>query len=173
MIFEIYEGNQSKLNFIDFVGNKQFSDKFLSSQINSQSLKFYNFFKSGSNFNPDIFNFDRNKLINFYIENGFFDVDVSYEIIKNNFGAYSLKFFIKESVRYKVDKIDFEQSFENIPSFNKLYDNLILNLNKNENYYSKNLITEFLEALNLTLIRSNINDYYVDIEVNLSDPMFF
>ena len=173
LIFEIYEGNQSKLNYIDFVGNKQFSDKFLSSKINSQSLKFYNFFKSGSNFNPDIFSFDRNKLINFYIENGFFDVDVSYEINKNNFGAYSLTFFIKESIRYKIDKIDFEQLFENIPSFNKLYDNLILDLNKNKNYYSKNLITEFLETLNLSLIRNNINDYYVDIEVNLSGSKVF
>ena len=173
LIYEIEENKQQKINSIKFVGNKFFSANYLNSIINSQSIKFYNFFKSGSNSNPDIFSFDRNKLINFYIENGFFDVDVSYEIIKNNFGAYSLTFFIKESVRYKVDKIDFEQSFENIPSFNRLYDNLILDLNKNRNYYSKNLITEFLETLNLSLIRSNINDYYVDIDINLSGSNVF
>ena len=71
LIFDIYEGKQSKLNIINFIGNKTFSDRYLSNQINSQALSFYNIFKSGSNLNTEVFNFDLNKISNFYKDNGF------------------------------------------------------------------------------------------------------
>ena len=45
LIFEIFEGKRSKLNSIKFKGNKTFSGRFLSSNINSQELSFYNIFK--------------------------------------------------------------------------------------------------------------------------------
>ena len=39
--------NNKKLNIIKFIGNNFFSDNYLSSINKSQSIKFYNIFKSG------------------------------------------------------------------------------------------------------------------------------
>ena len=69
LIFDVYEGSQSKLNLIKFIGNNNYTDKYLSSKISSKPINFYNFFSSGSNFNPDIFNFDMKSLESFYIDN--------------------------------------------------------------------------------------------------------
>ena len=54
---------QQKINIIKFIGNNFFSDNYLNSIINSQSIKFYNIFKSGSNLNYSTFEFDKNKII--------------------------------------------------------------------------------------------------------------
>ena len=61
LIYEINEGKRYKLNSIKFVGNKSFSGRFLSSNINSQQLNFYNIFKSGSNFNQIYLNLIRTR----------------------------------------------------------------------------------------------------------------
>ena len=107
LIFEIHEGKRSKINSLKFYGNKSFSGRFLSTKINSQDLKFYNFFKSGSNLNRDIFNFDSNIIEKLYKDRGFLDVKVSYEIDKGFLGNHSLKFYIIEGVRYKIDDISY------------------------------------------------------------------
>ena len=51
LIYEVNEGKQQKINVINFIGNNFFSNNYLNSIIKSQSIKFYNIFKSGSNFN--------------------------------------------------------------------------------------------------------------------------
>ena len=71
LIFEINERNQSKINNIVFKGNSYYSDRYLSSLISSQSLSFYNIFKSGSNLRPEIFEYDKNQILNFYNDQGF------------------------------------------------------------------------------------------------------
>ena len=63
LIYEVTENKQQKIGLIKFIGNKSFSDKYLNSIIESQSIKFYNIFKSGSNFNYTVFDFDKNKII--------------------------------------------------------------------------------------------------------------
>ena len=62
LIYEIEENEQQKINIIKYVGNNFFSNNYLSSIINSQSIKFYNIFKSGSNLNFSTFEFDKIKL---------------------------------------------------------------------------------------------------------------
>ena len=47
LIYEVIEGDQQKINVINFVGNNFFSNNYLNSIIKSQSIKFYNIFKSG------------------------------------------------------------------------------------------------------------------------------
>ena len=47
LIYEITENKQQKISVIKFIGNNFYSDKFLSSIIESQSVKFYNFSSQG------------------------------------------------------------------------------------------------------------------------------
>ena len=63
LIFNIYEGDPYQISKIDFIGNKYFSDRYLTNLISSRSLSFLNFLTSGSNFNPELFNFDKKDFI--------------------------------------------------------------------------------------------------------------
>ena len=46
LIYEIIENKQQKISVIEFIGNDFYSDKYLNLIIQSQSIKFYNIFKS-------------------------------------------------------------------------------------------------------------------------------
>ena len=167
LIFDIFEGKQSKINIINFEGNLTYSDRYISSIISSQSLKFYNIFKSGSNLNPEIFDFDQQKIKSFYYNNGFFDVQVSYNIEFNSLGAYSLTFYINEGSRYIINDLNFDQTIAELPFFNKIYKKFNTKIKDNDNYFSNEIINIFLEDLNLLLLKNNINDYFIDIKTNI------
>ena len=169
LIFEIHEGKRSKINSLKFYGNKSFSGRFLSTKINSQDLKFYNFFKSGSNLNRDIFNFDSNIIEKLYKDRGFLDVKVSYEIDKGFLGNHSLKFYIIEGVRYKIDDISYSSILDKDIIPIKIKDDLIFKLNKNKNYYDKKLIDEYLKEINLLLSNKNIHDIYFKSSIKINN----
>lgn len=165
LIYEIYEGKRYKLNSIKFVGNKSFSGRFLSSNINSQQLNFYNIFKSGSNFNPDIFKFDQNKIINLYKDRGFFDVKVSYEINRGFFGNHYLTFYISEGNRYKINNINYTSNTHKDIFPDNFDNNFLKNLKKNDYYYDKKLLNEYVESINILLSSKNIYNFYYDFNI--------
>ena len=96
LIYNINEGKISKIKRIKFIGNDTYSDKYLSSLINSRSLSFYNLFTSGSNLNTDNFYFDVNKLTSHYKSKGFFDIKINYDISQSYSNSYILSFYIDE-----------------------------------------------------------------------------
>ena len=177
VIFEIYEGNQSKIKKITFKGNSSFSDRYLSSLINSKVTRFYNIFTSGSNLNNDIFNFDKNKIISFYNQKGFFNVEVNYNIQKISKSNYSLVFFINEGTRLKIDDIDIEYFDSEISALiDKFYVKFYNKLSKNDSYYDQDLINNFLENINNLLISKNIfnnsYDFVLTQESNINKLLF-
>lgn len=156
LIFQINEGQQSKINRIKFIGNISYSDRYLSSLINSRDISFYNIFSSGSNLTLDNFIFDTNKIRSFYKEKGFFDARVNYSISSSQYGNYTLTFFIDEGNRIKVDDVIFEKNieFENFITENV---NIFLKkLSKNNNYFDQALVDEFSSDINNILIKNNI-----------------
>ena len=171
LIFDIFEGKQSKLKLIKFTGNSVYSDKFLSSKINSKSVGLNNIFTSGSNFNPDIFNFDKNSLKNFYYDNGYLDINISYSIEKNNFGLYTLNFFIDEGRRYTLNEINYDTDLNDFKPFKKMYSNFKVQVDRNNKYYSKEIINSFLEEINLALMMNNVNNYYVESNLKIEDEL--
>ena len=101
LIFQINEGQQSKINRIKFIGNISYSDRYLSSLINSRDISFYNIFSSGSNLTLDNFIFDMNKIRSFYKEKGFFDARVNYSISSSQYGNYTLTFLLTREIELK------------------------------------------------------------------------
>ena len=177
VIFEISEGNQSKIKKITFKGNSSFSDRYLLSLINSKVTRFYNIFTSGSNLNNDIFNFDKNKIISFYNQKGFFNVKVNYNIQKISKSNYSLVFFINEGTRLKIDDIDIEDFDSEISVLiDKFYVKFYNKLSKNGSYYDQDLINNFLENINNLLISKNIfnnsYDFVLTQESNINKLLF-
>ncbi len=166
LIYDIKETKQQKIHIIKFFGNNFFSNNYLNSIIESQSVKFYNIFKSGSNINYSLFNFDKNKIISKYKDEGFADVKVSYSIEKTSFSSNALFFYIEEGKRKKIDKIDidFSNKYKNLPIDSTLND-FDLKLKENNNYYSKELVDEYVELLNINLLENNI--YNLAIKANV------
>ncbi len=177
IIYEVDENKQQKINVIKFIGNNFFSNSFLNTLINSQSLKFYNIFKSGSNLNYSTFEFDKNQIISAYIDEGFNNVKVSYVLEKTSLNNNVLNFYIDEGERIKIDNYEF--NFEDNNVFILLDDLTIEFSNKlknNNNFYSKTLINEYLELFNLQLISNNIHNISIDVvfdeDINNLDLLF-
>ncbi len=162
VIFDINEGSQSKIKKISFNGNVTFSDRYLLSLINSKASNFYNIFNTGSNLNDEVFNFDVNKIVSFYNQKGFFDVDVSFNIQKISKNGYILVFFISEGSRLIINEIDIENSDPNISKIiDNNYKKFTKKLSKNNFYYDQNLIDNYLIEINKLLISNNIyNERY-------------
>ena len=165
LIYEITENKQQKISVIKFIGNNFYSDKFLSSIIESQSVKFYNLFKSGSNLNFSTFDFDKNKIISSYKNDGFFDVKVTYLLDKSTLNTNTLSFYIEEGNRTTIDNLEFNFSEKINNSLEKQIIELEKKLTKKNYYYDKALIDKYLEVFNNNLISNNI--YNESVEVNL------
>ena len=89
-------------------------------------MSFINIFTSGSNFNSELFNFDKNKIISKYKEKGFFNMNVTHELFQLNNSRFKLIFYIEEKDRLFLSKIvsDFDDSPDEI------YVNFFNNLEK-------------------------------------------
>ena len=170
LIYEVEEYKQQKINVIKFIGNNFFSDNFLNSIINSQSIKFYNFFKSGSNLNYYTFEFDKNQIISSYKEEGYSDVKVSYVLEKSFLNNNILYFYIDEGERVLVDNVYFEFEDNNTVSdlLKDLTSDFKYKLKKNGYFYSEILIDEYLDLFNLNLISNNIHNINIDAQISSS-----
>ena len=168
LIYDVNENEQQKINIIKFNGNNFFSNNYLNSIIKSQSLKFYNFLKSGSNLNYSTFEFDKNQILSAYKDEGFADVKVSYTLSKSSFNNNILNFYIEEGERVLINKIDYIYENELVI---KLLEDSILDfenkIKKNDFYYSKKIINRGLEDFNFILITNNIYNK----TINLSKEM--
>tara|TARA_B100001057_G_scaffold125109_2_gene123791 strand:- start:820 stop:3054 length:2235 start_codon:yes stop_codon:yes gene_type:complete len=167
LIYEIKENDQQKINIIKFVGNNFFSNNYLNSTINSQSIRFYNIFKTGSNLNFSMFEYDKNQILSSYKDEGFLNVKVSYVLEKSSFNNNVLYFYIDEGDRFLINDfiLDIKDNFiKNI--LNKDIDDFKKKLEKNNFVYNKKLIEDYIELFNQNLISNNINNQIIKFDVS-------
>ncbi len=156
LIFDINENKQSQIERIKFIGNSNFSDRYLLSLINSKSKNFFNIFSSGSNLNIDNFIFDTNRIKLFYRQNGFSKVDINYEIDETSSNRYTITFFINEGDRIKLEDIILDTKTLEINNLvNLKFNKFIKKISKNNNYYNQFIINDFLIDINKLLINNN------------------
>ena len=76
---EIEENNltNSQINRIYFIGNKKYKSSTLSDVISSSEKGWWKFLGSSSLVNKNRINFDKNLLKRFYLNNGFYDVQIT------------------------------------------------------------------------------------------------
>ena len=164
LIYDIKENEQQKINIINFSGNNFFSNNYLNSIINTQSLKFYNIFKSGSNLNYASFEFDKNQILTSYKNDGFFNAKVSYTLEKTTLNNNILNFYIKEGDRFLINEVVFDSDDDYIIKLlNDPFIELKEQIEKNNFFYSKKIIDETLNSFNFILNNNNIHNKIIDV----------
>lgn len=71
LIFEISEGPITGVRRINFVGNERFSDRRLRRELVTQESRWWRFFSSNDNYDPDRIEYDRELLRRFYSNQGY------------------------------------------------------------------------------------------------------
>ena len=129
LIYSIDLGEKSKIKKITFIGNKVYKDRKLRNIIISEENKFWKFLSNRKYINQEVIEFDKNLLINFYKNKGYYNVSVN-------------------SVFAKMQKDGNFELIYNINSGDKIFFNelkLFLPDDFNENYYTE--INDFFKKL--------------------------
>ena len=175
LIYQVEENIEKFVSNIFISGNTFLSSRFIKSSISIKEKKFF-IPLSNSNF------INKNKLINdlskiqkIYIDHGFIDVSVNYEIkkFKNRIFIYMI---INEGIRYKINRINFLTDNKIVKSLfsinkdniNKLFDNKFYN-----DYDVANISDSLNTDLDLTN-NSNLSiNYSYSLNNNAIDLNFF
>jgi outer membrane protein insertion porin family len=107
LIFEIDEGKKSGILRINFLGNKQFSENDLRGIVVTKESRFYRFFSSNDNYDPDRLDYDQEQLRKFYRNHGFYDfriINTVAELAPDKNG-FVVTYTVDEGEKYKFGKL--------------------------------------------------------------------
>jgi len=116
VVFEIDEGGATKVQAINFIGNKAFSDSQLRDIISTSQSGWFDFLKGTNIYDPDRLALDRELLRQYYLKNGYADVRIvsaGAELARDGTGFY-ITFVMDEGELFTFGKVDIESSLAGI-----------------------------------------------------------
>lgn len=116
VVFEIEEGNKTKVGRIFVIGNKQFSEGKLETVVQTKESRWYRFFSSDDNYDPDRLSYDRELLRLFYLEHGYADFRVKSAVaeLTPDKKEFFITFTIEEGARYKIGTVSVLTKLPNV-----------------------------------------------------------
>ncbi|MBT5752935.1 MAG: outer membrane protein assembly factor BamA [Rhodospirillaceae bacterium] len=110
LVFEIVEGDVTRVSRINFIGNNIFSDSALQGVILTQEKRWYRFFSTDDTYDPDRLAYDRELLRRYYLKNGYVDFRVVSAVaeLTPNQSSFFITFTLDEGQRYKIGEVDVE-----------------------------------------------------------------
>lgn len=109
LVFEINEGDKSKIRAINILGNEQFSDGRLQKEMYTKEAGgVLGFFKSNDSYDPDRLAADQQKLRAFYLTQGYADFRVVSALaeLTPDRRDFVITYVVEEGPRYKFGKIE-------------------------------------------------------------------
>jgi len=108
LVFEIEEGELTKVENIRFVGNRAMDDSDLREVIRTKEAIWYRFFTSDDTYDPDRLAFDRELLRRHYLSEGYADFRVSSVVaeLTPERDSFFITFTVDEGQRYKFGTFD-------------------------------------------------------------------
>jgi outer membrane protein insertion porin family len=116
LVFEITEGQATKVKGINFIGNKAFSDQQLRDIITTTQSGLFDFLKGTNIYDPDRLALDRELLRQYYLKNGYADarvVSAGAELDRDGSGFF-ITFVVDEGELFKFGNIDIESSLPSL-----------------------------------------------------------
>jgi outer membrane protein insertion porin family len=116
LIFVIEEGPTTGVRSINFLGNQRFSDSRLRREIATRQSRWWRFFEKRDNYNPGQVEYDREKLREFYTNEGYADfrtISSVAELTPDRRDFY-LTFTVDEGEKYDFGKISVKTQLEKL-----------------------------------------------------------
>jgi outer membrane protein insertion porin family len=107
LVFEINEGDATRIERISFIGNDAFSDAQLRRSISTSETRWWKFFATTDNYDPDRLEFDKELLRRYYLKNGYADfqvVSATAELAPDG-ESFFITFMVDEGPEYRVGAV--------------------------------------------------------------------
>lgn len=116
LVFEISEGPVTNVRRIAFLGNETYSDRELRGEIVTTEARWWRFFSSNDNYDPDRIEFDREQLRTFYNDRGYADFRVNSVVaeLTPDQSAFYVTFNMEEGRRYQFGEINVETAIDDL-----------------------------------------------------------
>ena len=112
LVFEINEGNETKVKSINFIGNRAFSDSQLRDIITTSQSSWLDWIKGGAAYDQDRLRLDQELVRQYYLKNGYADIQVTAanaELDRDGAG-FIITFVIDEGPLYRFGSVRFENT---------------------------------------------------------------
>ncbi len=107
LVFEIDEGEPTRVREINFIGNEAYSDGTLREQISTKETAWYRFFGTDDTYDPDRLAFDQELLRRYYLSKGYADFRVLSVVadLTPDRRDFFITFTIDEGPRYEFGDV--------------------------------------------------------------------
>ena len=145
LVYEITEGAVTRIERINFVGNRAFSDSKLRSVIATAETRWWKFMTKSDNYDPDRLNFDRELLRRHYLKNGFADFRVISAVaeLARDGTSFFITISVEEGALYTFGKTEVTTDLRDLNTANLTQ---ALNLRQGE-IYNASLIDKAVDKL--------------------------
>ncbi|GLK69518.1 outer membrane protein assembly factor BamA [Hansschlegelia plantiphila] len=116
LVFEINEGDKTKIQAITFEGNEAFGDGTLRDQMTTTESNWLSWIKTSDVYDPDRVNADLELLRKFYLNHGYADfrvISANADLDKTT-NAFTLKIAVEEGQQYRFGAINVESNVPEI-----------------------------------------------------------
>ncbi|WP_419827313.1 outer membrane protein assembly factor BamA [Sphingomonas sp.] len=116
VVFEIHEGDKSKVKRINIIGNAHFADSQLKGQMATKESNLLHVFSGGTSYDPDRLAYDQQKLRQFYLTQGYADFRVVSAVaeLTPDKKDFVITYVVDEGQRYKFGKIDAQSDIRDL-----------------------------------------------------------
>jgi len=168
LLIEIKRGEQTKVSYINFIGNNNVRSKRLSEVIASEVSRFWKFLSKNTNLSENIIKLDKSLLVNYYKSIGYYNVKVNSNIAKiNNSGDADLMYTIDEGNRFTINKIstNVDEVFDKDIFFplNEVYKKYA------GDYYSPFKVKKLLDEIDALIQNNNLQFVEHNVEETLEN----
>ena len=162
VIINVERGSKYKINEINFIGDKYFSSANLKNVVTTSEDGWWKFFNSGTIYSSERIEFDKALLKNYYLDNGFYDVQIlSVDTIINNKKGVKIIFSINSGKLYKIRDYAVNDVDNNLSQKDQVYVETLFNSLK-DSLYSKKRIVNLKNDINEYL---NNNKQFVNFQI--------
>lgn len=122
LVFIVTEGPVTGVRAINFIGNDEFSDRRLRSEVVTKQSRWWRFFSSNDNYDPSRLEYDRELLREFYQNRGYYDFRVVSAVadLTPDREDFYITYTIEEGEQYDFGEINVETALDKLnPEFLK------------------------------------------------------
>ncbi len=148
IVFEINEGPKSKVRAINIIGNEEYSDGQLRSEMATKQSRIFRFLSSSTSYDPDRLAYDQQKLRQFYLTEGYADFRVVSAVaeLTPDKEDFIITYVVEEGERYKFGDVKVESEIRDFDGA-ALSKNLAI---KKDAWYNAKLVEDTVESLTET-----------------------